>query len=265
MEYVLCVGAKGAERLKNVQYFYGEESKHILKKSGLAEGMNVMDAGCGTGYMTEWLAKEVGSKGHVFALDNSQAQIELTQQRLSGQNTHNVSYLCQNITELSKQDLQKIDLFYARLLLVHNPNPLQVLRNLKNNCKKNCLFVLEEPISSESTTYPYHEAFQKHLELYCNLGSKVGLNYDLGKLLPNLVRDADFTIKGLRTVRNFFSTSDAKSIAYQRTKECADKYIQHHLIQSDELQSLQKQLLDLSQDPQIFLSGVTMMQIWGII
>lgn len=265
MEYVLGVGRKGAERLKSVQYFYGEESKNVLKKSGLKENMRVIDAGCGTGFMSEWIAKKVGANGHVIALDNSQAQLELTQQYLNEHHIHNVSYLCKNVNELAEQDLQDVDLFYARLLLVHNQNSLQVLQNLKSKCKKNTLFVIEEPISSESAIYPHNEAFQKHLELYCNLGAKVGLDYDLGKFLPDLVVNAGFTIEGIRTVRNFFSTPEAKIIAFQRTEECADKYLQHHLIQNDELQLLKKQLLDLAHDPKTMLSGVTMMQVWGTI
>ena len=264
-EYVLGVGNDGAERLESVQLLYGNESKLVLQKSGLKIGMTVLDAGCGTGLMTQWLSKEVGSSGQVIALDNSQQQIDFARKHLEKNHIGNVNYVCKNVDELSYNDLLPIDLFYARLLLVHNKNPALLLNNIKNNCKKNTIFVFEEPITSESDCHPYDETFYKHLELYCRLGENAGFDYDFGKELPTLIANAGLKIQGIRTVKNYFSSYQAKLIAYQRTTECAKKYIQHNMIEEHELEDLQKQLLELANNQTTLLSGVTMLQVWGTV
>jgi ubiquinone/menaquinone biosynthesis C-methylase UbiE len=264
-EYLLSVGVDGAERLKNVQLLYGNESKLLLQKSGLKIGMTVLDAGCGTGLMTQWLSKEIGSTGQVIALDNSPQQIDFARKYLEQNHIYNVNYVCKNVNELSYNDLLPLDLFYARLLLVHNKNPALLLNNIKNNCKKNTIFVFEEPITSESDCYPYNEIFYKHLELYCKLGENAGFDYDFGKTLPTLIANAGLKIQGIRTVKNYFSSYQEKLIAYQRTRECAKKYIQNNLIDEHKLEDLQKQLLELANNPTTLISGVNMLQIWGIV
>ena len=40
-------------------------------------GENILEVGRGTGSMTTWLAKQVGRKGHIIAVDASEKQVEL--------------------------------------------------------------------------------------------------------------------------------------------------------------------------------------------
>ena len=225
IEYVLAVGSKGAERLESVQFLYGEESKILLQKAGLKPGMIVMDVGCGTGLMTKWLAEQVGVTGEVIAIDNSESQLELAKKYIETNNITNVKYLCKDINELSTNDLSHIDLLYSRLLLVHNKTPLSFIQNLKDKCKKDMIYVFEEPITSESECLPRSESFNKHLKLYCGLGQRAGFNYDFGELLSDLILQVKLNIDGIRKTQNFFKEHPAKLIAYRRTRECADKYL----------------------------------------
>lgn len=135
-DYILATGEKGAERLESVQLLYGEESKFLLQKAGLKKGMVVMDAGCGTGLMTKWLAEQVGDTGRIVAIDNNESQLELTKKYLDKNKITNVSYYCKEINTLTADDLKPIDLFYSRLVLVHNHSPISVIKKIKNNCKK---------------------------------------------------------------------------------------------------------------------------------
>lgn len=262
-DYILATGEKGAERLAIVQMLYGEESKFLLKKAGLKKGMIVMDAGCGTGLMTKWLAEAVGETGHIIAVDNQESQLELAKRYLDENKISNVSFHCKNINELSANDLSSIDLFYSRLLLVHNKNPLSAIKNIYTNSKKNTRFVFEEPITSESECIPADDSFLKHLELYSHLGKLAGFDFDFGKQLPLLVKQAGLTIEGIRKIKNLFLDNSAKHIAYLRTKECAEKYINNQLINQEEITRLLTSLQELASQNTFLVSGVTMVQIWG--
>jgi SAM-dependent methyltransferase len=263
IDYVLAVGNKGAERLESVQFLYGEESKLLLKKAGIKPGMIVMDLGCGTGLMTKWLAEQVGDTGQVIAVDNSESQLELAKKYIATNKITNVKYLCKDIHELSTNDLSHIELLYSRLLLVHNKTPLSFIQGLKNKCKKNMIYVLEEPITSESECLPISESFNKHLNLYCGLGQRAGFNYDFGRLLTDLILQAGLGIDGIRKTKNFFRDQSAKLIAYRRTRECADKYLQNNMISQKEIEILLKELIELADNELTLVSGVSMMQIWG--
>ncbi|RUR15407.1 class I SAM-dependent methyltransferase [Legionella sp. km535] len=264
-EYLLAVGKEGAARLSTVQELYGDESKMILAKAGLHRNMTVMDVGCGTGLMTHWLADQVGGDGKIIAVDNSQSQLDFAKKHLVHNKIHNVNYLCKSIDDLSYADLHSIDLIYARLILVHNKNPLIFINQLKEQCKKNTIFVFEEPVTSESGCYPVQECFKKHIALYCDLGKRAGFDYDFGEKLPSLASTAGLSIKGVRKVQNYYLNSKSKLIAYQRTKECANKYLNEKMISPSELNILLTQLLELANKQDILISGVNMMQIWGTI
>jgi SAM-dependent methyltransferase len=264
-EYLLGVGKSGAKRLEIVHSLYGEESQALLKKAGLVKGMTVIDIGCGTGLMTKWLAEQVGDAGHVIAMDNSQCQLDLTKEYIESNKIKNVSYLCRDINELLSSDLLNVDLIYSRLVLVHNHNPRNVLQRIKMGSKAGTIFVFEEPITSKSECIPYSESFNQHLKLYCGLGELAGLNYDFGNILVDLVLTLGFSISGIRESKNYFSDPAVKLIAYRRTTECAGKYLINDMIKDNELDILLKELKELSNNRITFISGVSMVQVWGFV
>lgn len=62
-------------RLKRLYHLYAPSSQHFMLESGLARGKTVLEIGCGTGHMSIWLARQVGTSGRVIALDCSPAQL----------------------------------------------------------------------------------------------------------------------------------------------------------------------------------------------
>ena len=174
-----------------------------------------------------------------------------------------MSYSCKGINELSSGDLLHINLIYSRLVLVHNKKPLSLIQNIKNNCKKNTIFVFEEPITSESECFPLSQPFNKHLELYCELGQCAGFDFDFGKQLTDLIAEAGLSIEGIKKTKSYFLDYTTKLIAYRRTKECANKYIHHNMITREEIDILLTQLAELANNKSVLVSGVSMMQVWG--
>lgn len=69
----------------------------IASELGLHEGMQVADFGCGSGYFTIELAKRVGSKGLVTALDIMEAPLESVQSRAKQENLANIETVRANL------------------------------------------------------------------------------------------------------------------------------------------------------------------------
>lgn len=58
-----------------------ERGKRLAERLGLDEGARVLDVGCGTGRLADWLAECVGTSGAVVAIDPVQERIDLARSR----------------------------------------------------------------------------------------------------------------------------------------------------------------------------------------
>jgi len=67
----------------------------VLGMYGVSAGMEVLDAGCGTGIFTVEMARMLGSQGRVYAVDLQRAMIEQTRQRIHSAGVSNLVQLHQ--------------------------------------------------------------------------------------------------------------------------------------------------------------------------
>ena len=69
------------------------QAKTILAGLGVAEGMTVLDAGCGPGRVTLPLGKEVGPSGKVIAVDLQQGMLDVVQRKAQQENLVMVEFV----------------------------------------------------------------------------------------------------------------------------------------------------------------------------
>lgn len=67
----------------------------VLGMYGVNAGMDVLDAGCGTGIFTVEMARMLGSQGRVHAVDLQPSMIEQTRQRVAGAGVNSMVQLHQ--------------------------------------------------------------------------------------------------------------------------------------------------------------------------
>src|SRR5258708_2046878 len=125
--YVLETGEAGARRLEILDRVYGAETQRVLSQIGIPRGGRAADIGCGTGTMTVWLAKAVGSEGEVVGLDISADQTRIAAQRAFAQGAGNVRF---DETSAYETDLPRasFDIVHCRYLLCHLTRPVDALR-----------------------------------------------------------------------------------------------------------------------------------------
>lgn len=61
-----------------------EQRRRTLEALALRPGETVLDIGCGPGYLTADLARQVGAGGRVLAIDTSQPMLDIAQRRCAG-------------------------------------------------------------------------------------------------------------------------------------------------------------------------------------
>lgn len=142
--YILGVGKAGAKNLDFQHQMLKRHSTEQLEKAGLKESTIIWDIGCGNGTMTEIIASRVGDNGQVYAVDISEQQIQIAQQRIKNAGLKNVTFIISDLYLLSNNDYPKADIVYSRLLLMHLKNPVEAIKLMSSLLKNEGIISLQE-------------------------------------------------------------------------------------------------------------------------
>jgi ubiquinone/menaquinone biosynthesis C-methylase UbiE len=102
----------------------------IMARSGIGEGMQVLEVGCGSGCYTTAVARAVGPRGHVYALDIQAGMLRQLAHKLArpeNGDIQNVTLLNRSAYELPFAD-GTLDLVYTITVLQEIPDPLRALQ-----------------------------------------------------------------------------------------------------------------------------------------
>lgn len=187
--YALNVGRDGFDRLALVQRIYGPTSREWLLRAGLRPGMRALELACGTGAMTRVIAELIGPDGSLVAVDNSDDQLETARAACGGLGSIEFIRADAGATGLEEASF---DLVYFRLLAMHHPDPLRLLKHVRNLLKPGGALVCEEAaIDSTFTDPPYAEQLILH-EMATALGSERGCDFNIARRLGSLIQEAGF-------------------------------------------------------------------------
>ena len=101
--------------MKNKHQHGGKSSEGFLDKNiilnslDILPGQNILDAGCGNGYMSREFAKLVANQGRVYAMDIHRASIETLQ---SENELTNIEVIFGDVTQENVIENASIDLMY---------------------------------------------------------------------------------------------------------------------------------------------------------
>jgi len=77
--------SRAAQMVKRRKFSEGLlDDDHIIRELELCSGQTILDGGCGNGYMTKKFARQVGSRGIVYATDIEQITITNLQKEVKG-------------------------------------------------------------------------------------------------------------------------------------------------------------------------------------
>ena len=222
-KYDLEIGEEGLD-YDILDKSFNSTTQDFILKSGLISGMNVLDVGCGAGVMTTWLAKQVGPKGTVTAIDNSEQQLNVTINRLKKENLSNVKTMVMSAYDIA-QLTEKFDLIYCRFVLHHLHSPRKTLKLFFENIKPQGIYIGEEGIISAAFAYPPTFAWQGYIPNLKRTEEEDGgeRDGDIGMKLLYLAKDVGFDILDSHLVQPIFWKKEQKKglldglIAYKKT------------------------------------------------
>jgi ubiquinone/menaquinone biosynthesis C-methylase UbiE len=77
------------DRVSNSQFEHGQ---HLVRQLNIKPGDHVLDLGCGTGRLGEYLSKIVGTNGRIYGIDPAGHRIQIANDKIKDQKPANVSF-----------------------------------------------------------------------------------------------------------------------------------------------------------------------------
>jgi ubiquinone/menaquinone biosynthesis C-methylase UbiE len=120
-----------------------QDPEKIIKPY-VREGSTVLDIGCGMGYFTIPLARLVGERGQVVAIDIQEQMLSVLQRRAKRSGLERRIVLQLNTQESLKM-ITRADFALAFWMVHEVPDRVHFLKQVKFNLKPGGLFLLVEP------------------------------------------------------------------------------------------------------------------------
>jgi len=136
----------------------------FINRSGIKKGMYILEVGCGSGAFTNFIAREVGENGKVFALDIQSEMLEQLKKKLMHfENTDikNVTLINSDACKMPFED-EYFDLVCMVAVLQEIPDKNKALKEIKRVLKPHGILAITEFIPDPD--YPLKSTTIKQCE-----------------------------------------------------------------------------------------------------
>ena len=260
-EYIIRGGAAGRERLRLLSRAMAPFTGALFDDAGIANGMRVLDIGCGGGDVTQELARRVGPKGRVLGMDMDAVEIEIARKEAVALGTANIEYRAGNV--LTDTIAERFDGVYARFLLSHLAMPEQGLRRMMAALEPNGLLVVEDVDFSGHFCRPERKSFDDYVRWYEQSARRRGVDCHIGPRLPAMLMDAGLKVLGARAVNPAAVDGPIKQMGAATLAAIADSVVQEGLATRDAVEATLADLVDATEDPRVFMSMPRIVQCWA--
>ena len=212
-KYLLHTGENDRLRLSILNKLYNPAAQAFILESGLQKGMTVLEIGCGTGHMACWLAQQVGNKGKVLALDNSEDQLNIARKTAHDMGISNIDFLLCDVMKLDALNL-KYDFTYGRWVLCFVPNPQKALENIYYGLNQGGIFTYEELNIKENGHFciPAGEAIEQWRQIGIKNFSAANLDVSLGFKLYHYLEKLEYLNLHIKISQPVLITPEEKSV-----------------------------------------------------
>lgn len=261
-EYVLVTGDAGAARLALLHDTYGASTEALLRELGLCPGMHVADLGCGTGTVSRWLARQVGTAGEVVGVDISAGQLEVAMRAAAQQGLPQLRHLQAGVYDTGLPRAH-FDLVYCRFLLCHVGDPAAGVREMRALLKPGGMLLCEDVDVGSVCCDPPVPLYDRMRDLMLALGRSRGVDYCLGPRLHRIFRAEGFAHPQVRIDQPVFSRGEPKRFWEHTFLEAAPGMLQAGLTDAGELQRLTQAMAAAAADESVMVAQARKVQVWG--
>jgi len=176
--YALGYSEGEFRRLEFQGDLFRDLTEDVLRRAGLAPGMQVLDIGCGVGDVSLLAADLVGPSGAVFGIDRSKEALDIAKRRAAAAGRSHVRFAATELDAFSTG--RKFDAVIGRLVLVHLPNPAATLRRLLMCLRPGGIVAFQEMLPRLARSIPEGPQFRLCCQCITDTFERAGSDLDMG-------------------------------------------------------------------------------------
>lgn len=146
-QYILGHSEAELARLEHQAQIFGDDTRDMLRRAGIAPGMRVLDIGCGVGDVSMIAAEMVGPAGRVLGIDNAAAALPSARARAAHAGFGWLEFEEANIYAYRTEEAY--DAVVGRFILMHVPDPVAVIKTAIRFSKPKAIIAFIEMDISE--------------------------------------------------------------------------------------------------------------------
>jgi ubiquinone/menaquinone biosynthesis C-methylase UbiE len=154
-------------------------TRRMLEQAGVSQGMRVLDVGSGTGDVAFLCASLVGPVGEVIGMDRAPAAVETARARAAA--LENVSFALGDPGDMSCE--KPFDAVVGRLVLMHQSDPVAMLRTLSRLLGRGGIIAFQEFDLSGARSFPPLQTFDQCMEWIREAFARTGTDARMGAKL----------------------------------------------------------------------------------
>ena len=178
------------ERLRMQARIWQAATGRLLDQIGLAPGASCLDAGCGPGETMRAMAERVGPAGRVLGIDADASLGSLALAMLHGAGHRQCTFRAHDLTAGEPIPGAPFDLVYARLLLFHLPQRVQVLARLWQSVAPGGYLLVQDYDLRSVSTLPELDSVAEVGRVITGAFGAAGADVSAGTRLPQLFAQA---------------------------------------------------------------------------
>jgi ubiquinone/menaquinone biosynthesis C-methylase UbiE len=178
------------ERLRMQARVWEAATGRLLDQVGLGPGASCLDAGCGPGETMRAMAGRVGPSGRVLGIDADPALGAMTLAMLHGAGYRHCSFHEHDLAAAGPVPGAPFDLVYARLLLFHLPQRVEVLARLWDAVAPGGHLLVQDYDLRSISTLPQLDWVSELLRVWACAFGAAGADISAGTRLPQLFAQA---------------------------------------------------------------------------
>jgi len=182
---------------------------------------SILDVGCGPGTISADLAQLV-PQGHLTCLDLSPTALASAQQTFSTRGISNASFIAGNVIAGLPFPDETFDIVHAHMVLIHLPDPITALREMRRVLKKGGVLACKDMIVSTMVWYPADPRLRLFEVGIAGTIAETGADPQMGGRLKGAALEVEFEQEEVEARASCWAFADREGVEFWG-ESCAER------------------------------------------
>ncbi len=257
--YVIRGGERGYERLQLLARERWPGTAALLARAGVAPGMTAVDLGCGGGHVTIEIARMV-APAIATGIDMDEVKLGLAREAAIAGGIANVQFRAMNLHEW--REPAAYDVVYARFLLQHLSQPVQMLQQMWEAVRPGGVVIVEDADFDGWACYPPSSGLDFFTRTYAEVIRRSGGDHSMARKLYAYFIEAGIGRPEVQVYQPLYIEGEGKTLPRINLEATADLIVAESIATRDEVRAALLDLERVADDPGTLILGPRIFQLW---